>query len=537
MTPGVAALLLQGAVVTFAAPEPGLRDAQARFESVRRQQLPVEHARAGQCEARIGRFCYWYDSAPPPPRVEAARVTAAREELLKQLQQAAERWPADPWVAGQRVRYLLDAGRADSAAALGCGASPWWCAALRGLALHVASSNAEADAAFSASLSAMPDSVRCAWTNLTIVLEDRVARETQRSDCRARERLAATVWRLGQPLWMTAGRDARSEHLARETMATIVAASATPHNARWGDDMRELLLRYGWAETHTRAPPSGIETSWSVLGHDREPNWNLMPRVASLRAPWVVPDAWSLRGPGARMRYAPRHLTAMLPLPHQAVRIPRGDSMAVAVALRVSDRALAGDTVDAAIAALHEDVILSAAARGGAAVLMVPADTVIVSVEALGRSTRRAARERYSIAPLPCLRAPLCLSDLLLFAGGDSVSLAEALTRPLESPTPAGAAIGVWWHLRGAPGPVTLTLEVHPERSALRRVSDAMRITRPPASVHVRWQARLLGDTASAQLAVRLPENARGDYRLALTAQSASGALSVSERSLEVTSP
>lgn len=536
MTPGLVALLLQGAVVTFAAPTPALRDAQARFESVRRQHLPVEHAGAGRCEARIGRFCYWYDSAPPPPRrAEAVRVTAGREHLLRQLEEAAERWPADPWVAGQRVRYLLDADRADSAAAVACGAITWWCAALRGLALHVASDNAGADAAFSTSLVAMPDSVRCAWTNLAIVLEDPIAREVQRADCRARERLAVTAWRLGQPLWMTEGRDARSEHLARETMATILAGSVTPHNTRWGDDMRELLVRYGWAETHTRTPPSGMESSWSVLGHDREPNWNLMPRVASLHAPWVALDAWSLRGANARMRYAPRHLTALLPLPHQAVRIPRGDSMVLAVAIDAGNRALAGDTVDAAFSVWHNDVIRSAPASDGAAILMVPADTVIISVEALDRSTRRGARERYSLEPLPCLRAPICLSDLLLFTGGDSVRLADALAQPLVSPTRASTPIGVWWHLRGARGPVTMNLVVHAERSALRRVSDAIRITRPQASVQLRWQALLQSDTASAHVAVRLPDNARGQYRLALTAQSASGAVAISERRIEIT--
>ena len=44
------------------------------------------------------------------------------------------------WIAGQRVRYLLEAGDEDGAvaAARACRAERWWCAALEGLALHEA---------------------------------------------------------------------------------------------------------------------------------------------------------------------------------------------------------------------------------------------------------------------------------------------------------------------------------------------------------------------------------------------------------------
>src|SRR5437016_5429747 len=48
------------------------RAAQRRFESVRCMYLPrrlgLDHG-SGPCDARIGRFCYWFDSSDKSPPV------------------------------------------------------------------------------------------------------------------------------------------------------------------------------------------------------------------------------------------------------------------------------------------------------------------------------------------------------------------------------------------------------------------------------------------------------------------------------------
>ena len=521
MTAAFVHLLLQAGAVTFAAPSPELRDAQARFESVRRMNLPVAYSGSGRCDAILGRFCYWYDSTTPPPeRPESPRIVAERERLLSRLEQGDLAWPGDPWIAGQRVRYLVDAGRADSAARLRCGVVDWWCDALRGLAFHVAGHIAQADSSFSRALIAMPDSVRCAWLDLGEVFETAVARELDAARCAERERLAAVAFRLGQPLWMTPGNDLRSELLARQVTAVIFAGSATPHGTRWGDDMRELLLRYGGAERYTRSPPAAAGTlTWPIVGHNREPHWNVMPRLQSLRTPWVSRDAWSLRAQGAPMRYSPRHLGALVNLPHQLIRIPHGDSMRVAVAFRLRDTVLLGDTVDAVLAAFHDGEIGAAPAPAGVATLVTPADTIVVSAEVRGRRSRRAARARYSVGPLACHRAPLCVSDLLLFGGAEGASLMDALARAVDSVVSAGAPLGVWWHVRSPADVLTMSLALQPRRSPVRRAVEALRFARPPASTRLHWRARSQADTASAQVSIRLPPAARGRYRISLTVQ------------------
>src|SRR3989449_6194768 len=138
------------------------REAQAEFESIRRHNLPTQFGGGGyDCDERIGRFCFWYDDSPaspgsPPPEPE--RIGRARDRLLATLDTAAAALPGDEWIAGQRVRYLLQSGRtaAALAAAQACGAAPWWCEALAGLALHVAGDVAGADSAYRIALRDMP---------------------------------------------------------------------------------------------------------------------------------------------------------------------------------------------------------------------------------------------------------------------------------------------------------------------------------------------------------------------------------------------
>ena len=117
------------------------RRAQAEFESFRRYHLPEASDYAGQpCDLHIGRYCFWYgdqtnDSVPEPTVIRDART-----RLLARLGDAAAILPGDDWIAGQRVRYLIESGQRADAVAVGaqCRATAWWCAALVGFTLHAA---------------------------------------------------------------------------------------------------------------------------------------------------------------------------------------------------------------------------------------------------------------------------------------------------------------------------------------------------------------------------------------------------------------
>ncbi|HVG46423.1 MAG TPA: hypothetical protein VM890_16885, partial [Longimicrobium sp.] len=89
----------------------GARAAQASFERTRYRNLPWTESRGGggSCDERIGRFCIYHDDTEtdwtPPPEPEA--VKRARAALVAALDRAAAATPGDAWIAGQRVRYLV----------------------------------------------------------------------------------------------------------------------------------------------------------------------------------------------------------------------------------------------------------------------------------------------------------------------------------------------------------------------------------------------------------------------------------------------
>src|SRR5688572_20597107 len=124
------------------------REAQIGFERTRRANLPINRRGAsGRCDVRVGRFCYWWDDGEFEAPAEPPKTAAARTKLLDRLADAAATLPGDRWIAGQRVRYLVEAERFAEAvdAARACEAEPSWCTALEGFAHHAGRQFAAAD--------------------------------------------------------------------------------------------------------------------------------------------------------------------------------------------------------------------------------------------------------------------------------------------------------------------------------------------------------------------------------------------------------
>lgn len=525
------------------------RKAQVRFETTRRAHLPRERSGGspGRCDAQIGRYCYWYDSTRPPVVPEPRQITDARAVLLGRLDSVARLSPADGWTAGQRVRYLIEGARFEDAvtAARSCEAERWWCAALEGLALHVAERYAEADSVYTMALGMMTQPQRCEWTDVRSVTDGPLQKELSRANCEERERLANELWELSRPLWSFPGNDIRTEHFARHTMAGVFARSENAHGLAWSGDSRELLLRYGWAERFTREGHDigGFYSSPRVTGHDREPSYYFFPAISSVRnAPRLTRESWRLRESLARSRYAPRHLEGLSDLPHQLARFPRGDSMLVAVAYRVVDTTLAKDSLAAWLchsepgqqqiprcARDDNEARDDIEARDGSAGVMlgiVPNDSIVTSLEVYGQRSERAARARYTIDALSCA-ASWCLSDLVLFdaSGGAVAAELDSVMRvaAAELRFTNRAPLGVFWEMQGAAGsekPVWLSLTVSPLRSSIvRRIATRLKLAPELAPVRLRWQATLRSDREGQVLTLQLPRNARGRYRVLLTVE------------------
>src|SRR5512141_5676 len=253
---------------------------QTWFERVRRANLAVRPSGGGpRCDAHVGRFCQWNDRDTDPPK-EPKPIREARDALLRSLDSAAVRSPADDWITGQRVRYLVEAGR-DSAAlriALSCAGTRWWCDALRGLALHEIGDFAAADTAFRSALERMPDKERCRWTDLSSLLTDNQRKKFGKVGCGRNEQLAGRLWWLADPFLALPGNDRQTEHYARHVMNRMLEGTRAGYSVSWGDDLRELVVRYGWSRYWSRAPGSSLDPfDGAVSGHEATPNYAFFP--------------------------------------------------------------------------------------------------------------------------------------------------------------------------------------------------------------------------------------------------------------------
>ena len=486
------------------------RRARDAFETTRRASVPERPSGSGGARYQvIGRVRYWYeggdetDSAPPEPR----RIRQARARLLETLADAGVALPGDEWIAGQRVRYLLEDSQPGAAARVAeqCRSVPWWCEALGGLVRHVEQDYADADSLFSAALADMPTDERCRWNDLSPLLEGDLAKRYRELDCGARAAFEAHWWWLAQPMYSLPANDRRTEHFARETMVRIEQGRRTTLGLYWEDDLRDVLLRYGWPTWWTREPPASpmLESEPRITGHDPSPAFGFTPSARAFDEPTNTrPEDWSLDPPQARERYAPAYAKAFGYLDHQAAAFRRGDSCVMVAAFDLSDDTLFADRPARAALALAPDERTLIVARdsepaSGTRALRAtgPCAPLLVSLEARAPGEGHAARARYGVQLAPRAEWRPAISDLLLFAAGDSLptDLDAVLPHALGSTrVPTTRKLGVFWELYGvdpADGAVDVSLTVTRQGAGwLRRAAESLGLAGSRRDVRLEWR-------------------------------------------------
>lgn len=532
------------------------REAQREFEQLRRKELPWTWERgSGPCDEIIGRFCLWHDGDDDwEPPAQSVAVTAARERLIEGLRRAAAHAPGDAWIAGQRVRYLIEAGRGDEAEATArdCQTERWWCLALEGYTLHYAGRFEAAESAFAVALVAMPGSQQRRWQDISVLLEPggrgryRSLREEERP------RFAERFWRLADPLYLVSGNERRTEHYARLVLDRLQEDSRSPFGVPWGWDLREILLRYGWPAGWERVQSSAGAPAGPVpvVSHFQKGGLQFVPPAEFVLDPASIrSDDWRLDPPRPRAEFAVPYASSFTFLEHQLARFRRGDSAVIVAAydLRVeelenrragtgSERRIASQAAGAdhetraALVVLDREGVPTAAVqargrgRSGGLTATAAPGPALVSIEVLVPEERRAARARYAVSFEPQAAGPMA-SDLLVVEPHDplprTLAAAAGVARGSTRVKP-GERIGIYFELYGLPPATvaaTLALSVVPRREGwMQRAARRLGLASEPSPLVLRWNEEVTGGRLpwGRTLAIDLPELPRGAHELRL---------------------
>ena len=483
--------------------------AQAAFERFRVARLPWSWEPAsGSCDEIVGRFCYRHESGSDDPLpAEPEGVAEARDSLLARLDAAGGADPADGWIAGQRVRYRIEAGRAAEAVAMAAecaAAEDWWCAALEGAARHAVEDFAGTERAFDRALAAMPPAERARWEDVEPLLDGDSRALWRGLGPGGRAAFAARLWWAADPLWSVPGNERRAEHLARRAWDRMQEGAASAYDVSWGRDLSELLVRYGWPAAWELARGElgrlGGAGRPPVVARDPPGAKRFVPMLAAIADPAAAaPADWPLDDPSPRASYAPSYAERFVALDPQVARFRRGSGAVLVVGWELSEDDLPGDSLDDPGAGARAALFASEGpdrpfveARGtrgpagGALSLLVPWARAVVGVKA--RIAGLAARWRGGME-LPAGSADLpALSDLLLLTSPDYLPATLEAAIPLargSTVADSGERLGIFWEayplLPGATGPVTVTVSVRArqaEPGALRWREELPRETR-----------------------------------------------------------
>ncbi|HEY9226368.1 MAG TPA: hypothetical protein VIP11_06980 [Gemmatimonadaceae bacterium] len=476
-------------------------------------------------------------------------IRMARAGLIDSLERASLAVPGDAWLAGQRVRFAVD--QRDSAAAFravaDCRVSTWWCTALEGYARYEFGTAAEADSVFMLAVNALSPRDRCAWTDVSRLLDESGRSAFAGTTCEKRDSVLARFWWLSDPLYSERGNERRAEHYARIVM--IGLRGDVPPTDRWnwqdgegGASLREMLARYGWPSQSWWSGPREDRSHYSYLGvmDDRiraagvfttaeysTDRFHTVPDWSAVADPWHArPSAWDVAAPRdgsgrpdldwwPQEHYARRNGALLSIVEQQTAILRRDDDLQLAIAADLRrvvwrlDRPPADTTKIALIVTRspdslriwrqtvpRTDVVISRAAISSA-----PA---IVGLEAAttepGAST---GRIRFGIAPPEPLsamrRGEIAISEPVL------VRAAANGARPTSEPSAALASmlgttrlvgverVGVYWETYGIAANDSVDVSVRIDRLGtagfLRRLGTVLHLAdRVDGSATIRWK-------------------------------------------------
>ncbi len=526
------------------------RQAQAQFERARHEGLGFSSGGAtSEPDVQFGSIFYWNNNNDVPPRPERPEIGVARRRLLQSLREAALVAPTDDWVAGQRVKYSIEAKDFAGASAVvsECKATAWWCAALTGFVKHVQNDAPGAERSFNSALASMPEAQRCAWQDIAPWLRKADSLAYLARSCAERLTFNARIFWLGKPFAHLDGNDLRNELLARRTYNAIEAGTATVYGP-WKPEFGDSQLRYGWpvawSTQNTIVSRRGDMVS-NTIGHEPTPSHDFMPSDAAFRNPnSATPADYPFNARYAQMRYAPRYAPGgFQDLGAQFIRFRRGDSTLLVGAYVLDGQARyeRGKTRAALVLERGPDARIARIVKEGqplrGAIVLnsgVLRDSALASLEILSDTRKFAGRVRTGVSPI---ERDAVLSDLMLLAvrASDASEAGLAGLATLESVLPSvlggtdigdGQSFGVFWEYYGGPG-ATVTISITPMDTVggFRRLGGLFRPGGQNGGALLRIPDPAEPDGGPGRrLTLIMPEVKPGRYRLAIEVTGAGAA-------------
>ena len=510
---------------------------QARFERLRVRALPrVPDADGQECAEVIGRLCIWGgDHDDWEPKEESAEIVAARSELLAGLDSLGALIPGDHWVFGQRVRYLVEAGRFAAAEAMGRRCTlpaRWRCDAHLGFVHHNRTEFARAEQAFGRAIAAMPDELRREWTAPGFFLDRELRRwHAEQPDSAA---ALARLWMLADPLFLVEGNDRWTGHMSRWSYSMSAVRAGNPFEMSWGDDLTEVVVRYGWPDGWERTWPRVGQSDYRVIGRDLPGAFRTFPpREVLARDPaggetvgWRIPEDHS------RSAYRPPYLDSLGVLDAQAGRFWRPGHVVVVGAWTAPREVLAAREVEAAPVLAGLFVEQNGEIRADERAIADPgqpvrlmtrvpwADWGTLSIEAWVPEARRAYRLRAGMGFRQLPAGRMAISDLVFLETGEEPANLEELAGVLRtsSEVRSGEALGVALEVYGlGTREQTVSFSTWVERRGdglLRRIGRWLRLAGPREVVSVSWEeaAPRSPDALFRTFTIGMPELSPGEY-------------------------
>jgi hypothetical protein len=447
------------------------------------------------------------------------------------------------------VHYRID-GKSPASAdsvARACRATSWWCRALVGYADHRLGRSAAAESAFVAALDAMPDSTRCKWRDIAVLLPSNTRNYYEKLSCEARRPVEDRYWILSRPRLAGDANDWRTEFYVRRVLVTLYRKATSTLQGAWGRDNEELLLRYGWPIGWRRSQSAyGSLLDVSVTEYHPVPSYNFAPDEALYDTSATAQnDGWDLQARLPEARYSPRLVGHVAPVAMQVARFRRGDSVLVVSAHALANDSLGADA-DAELAVAMADGTMrhvAAGGRMGRARLMVESFPVLAGVEITDTTTRTLARAR-ALLRVPDHSLSLALSDLLLFRASEGAP--ESIDAALEAAVPGDTLsrsrpIGIYGETYGISESgesfdVGVTVE-RIDRSWFRGAKQLLRLAQPDNPLRLRWndaRPSAPGQPISRAISLDLANQSPGKYRITVGLIRADGSVVASTRVIEL---